>query len=278
MARKLRPVRDRIEKRIKKGENLGFMSKKHAGYVRALKGKATTPKGFPKSRMFIFTSKAGREKVPNGLIAPRAIRALGELIRHGRAKTGALVGLDAEGKVAGYTVFKIDRPISNLEEAGLNGALSPSGLGFGRSRISPAEWDKKLKAEAKQKGINLRIRRLPMPGYVYDKRSGAFIKMPEMEGLTIQDEVFIPKREMAKTPNTVTIARLREELEILDSRWLQDTMVQAVEIDRRAVGITYDQHVEMLEEVAKRARAGGKPKLPGSIPKKPNQPGDHTRI
>ncbi|MFH1235267.1 MAG: hypothetical protein V1493_06660 [Candidatus Diapherotrites archaeon] len=96
-----------------------------------------------------------------------------------------------------------------------------------------------------------------------------------MEGFTKRGNVVIPKRTQVIGKTNVSIARMREELEAMDPNWLRDTMVEAVEIDRLAIGITYPQHVEMLRKVLEKARKGEKPSLPGQ---RANESDPHKRI
>lgn len=95
----------------------------------------------------------------------------------GKAKTGVVAIFNREGKLVGYNVHKINRPL--LEGADVAMAVN---LAFHikdgiRPEKNPKAYNELITKNLKDFGIDLKQRFVPMSGYRFNEKRGKFFKI-----------------------------------------------------------------------------------------------------
>jgi len=176
---------------------------------------AFDPRSFPKSH-FIVRSSPPKKGTSTVFIHAENIYMFSFLMKEGKVKTGVIANSNAAGKVKGYTVFKLDKTVSERVLSSIESymkkpdirakyTLFPSGLIDSSKKtrvvfshdgslikalesdrmvdkrrvqvyVNPYLYNKVLQEYLRSFGINLRIRYIAIPGSEFSKSIGDFVK------------------------------------------------------------------------------------------------------
>jgi hypothetical protein len=135
-------------------------------------------KAFPKSHFFIHQHlPKGKATAGRALIPTSDILRLSNLMEAGKAKTGVVATLNKDGKVVGYTFYKIDRPVPKGAILIIEMELAHD-LKEGRfSARNPAAFNKLITEYLGRFDVKLKQRFVAMPGHRFNEKTGRFLKI-----------------------------------------------------------------------------------------------------